>query len=360
MHADHGLGDLVDDEEVGRVAQVVIGFHHHQFGIHLGVGEVPVGCCVTDVRRHVAGQVDPVVVRGVVAGQCEQADEGQHDGQDQYRAGPADGGGADAAPAAGTSHALGLQHLAEASDDRDERGPKCQCCGDHDRHTDGQRNAHGLEVRQPGEVQAECCSCDRQTRRQHDVRGAVKHRVVGRFSVFARASRFLVAADQEDRVVGGGSDGQGHQHVRRKGGEPEDVVIAEKGDDAAGRKQPDDHHRERDQHRHDRSVDQQQHHGDDGEREPLDHLHARVADGILIGRRRRRPRHVRLDTGGRVSAADDVANGFHRLVGDRLALVTGDVHLHVSGLAVHALGAGSGQRIAPEVLDVLNVCGVGA
>ncbi len=60
-----------------------------------------------------------------------------------------------------------------------------------------------------------------------------------------------------------------------------------------------------------------------------------------------------------MGAGDDVPNGLHRLVGQRLALVAGDVHLHVSGLAVDALGAGRGQRIAPEVLDVLDVFGVG-
>jgi hypothetical protein len=55
VHPDHRLGDLVDDQEVGRIAQVVIGLHHHEFGIHLGVGEVPIGGRHADVRRHVAG-----------------------------------------------------------------------------------------------------------------------------------------------------------------------------------------------------------------------------------------------------------------------------------------------------------------
>ncbi|CPY45073.1 Uncharacterised protein [Mycobacteroides abscessus] len=56
---------------------------------------------------------------------------------------------------------------------------------------------------------------------------------------------------------------------------------------------------------------------------------------------------------------DDVADGFDRFVGKRLAHVTGEVHLDVGGLAVGALCAGLGQRIAPEILYVLNVFGVG-
>ena len=110
VHADHRLGDLVDHQEVGRVAQVVVGLHHHQLGVHLGVGEMPVGSRHPDVRGHVVGQEDAVVVGGVVAGQGEQADEGQHDGHDQHRAGPADGGGADAAPTARPALPLRLQH----------------------------------------------------------------------------------------------------------------------------------------------------------------------------------------------------------------------------------------------------------
>ena len=41
-----------------------------------------------------------------------------------------------------------------------------------------------------------------------------------------------------------------------------------------------------------------------------------------------------------------------------LALVSGEEHLHVGGLAVGALGPCGGQRVAPEVLDVLDVLGV--
>ena len=48
-----------------------------------------------------------------------------------------------------------------------------------------------------------------------------------------------------------------------------------------------------------------------------------------------------------------------RLVGQRLALVAGEIHLDVGGLAVVALRTRAGQRIAPQILDVLDVFGVG-
>ena len=37
--AEDGLGDLVDDQEVGRVAQIVIALDQQQFGIHPGGGK---------------------------------------------------------------------------------------------------------------------------------------------------------------------------------------------------------------------------------------------------------------------------------------------------------------------------------
>jgi hypothetical protein len=55
-----------------------------------------------------------------------------------------------------------------------------------------------------------------------------------------------------------------------------------------------------------------------------------------------------------------VTNRIDRLVGQRLTLVTGDVDLHVGSLTVAALGALGGQRVAPEVLNVLDMGGVRA
>ena len=68
---------------------------------------------------------------------------------------------------------------------------------------------------------------------------------------------------------------------------------------------------------------------------------------------------VGLDPRGGVVLADDVADRLHGLVGQGLALVARQVDLDVGGLAVGALRARGGQRIAPEVLDVLDVLLVG-
>ena len=88
-------------------------------------------------------------------------------------------------------------------------------------------------------------------------------------------------------------------------------------------------------------------------------LHAAVAGDVLIGRQCGRAGHVGLDPGGRGHALDDLLDGLDRLVGQRFALVAGEVDLDVGGLAVVALCTGRGQRVAPEVLDVFDVFGVG-
>ena len=62
---------------------------------------------------------------------------------------------------------------------------------------------------------------------------------------------------------------------------------------------------------------------------------------------------------GAGTLVDDLLHGLDRFVGQRLALVAGEVHLDVGGLAVVALRARAGQRVAPQILNVLNVFGVG-
>jgi hypothetical protein len=49
----------------------------------------------------------------------------------------------------------------------------------------------------------------------------------------------------------------------------------------------------------------------------------------------------------------------HGLVGQAFTLVAGQVDLNIGGLSVGALRTGGGQRVAPEVLDVLDVLCVG-
>ena len=68
------LGDLVQDEEVGRVTQVVIGLDHQQLRIEPSLVEVPVGGRITDIGRGVGRQEVAGVVVRLVAGQSEQTD----------------------------------------------------------------------------------------------------------------------------------------------------------------------------------------------------------------------------------------------------------------------------------------------
>jgi hypothetical protein len=64
VQMEHDLRDAVDDEHVGRVTQVVIGFEHEQLGVHPCLGEVPLGGRHGDIRRHVFRRVLLVVVCG--------------------------------------------------------------------------------------------------------------------------------------------------------------------------------------------------------------------------------------------------------------------------------------------------------
>ena len=65
-----------------------------------------------------------------------------------------------------------------------------------------------------------------------------------------------------------------------------------------------------------------------------------------------------MTPGGGGVLFDDIAHRIDGLVGQRLALVAGEVQLHQCRLAVGALRAGRRQRIAPEILNVLYVLGV--
>ncbi|COV72417.1 Uncharacterised protein [Mycobacterium tuberculosis] len=145
--------------------------------------------------------------------------------------------------------------------------------------------------------------------------GAAEHGVVRRLPVLAEPACFLVAADQEDGVVGGGRDRQHHEQVGREGREPNDPVETEESHAPAGGEQPEHHHRQHDRRRDDRPVDQQQHHDDHGERDRLDHLQTTVAGLLLIGDQRGRTGDVHLDTGWRRKALDDGLDRFHGLVG---------------------------------------------
>ncbi len=78
----------------------------------------------------------------------------------------------------------------------------------------------------------------------------------------------------------------------------------------------------------------------------------------LIGDQGRGAGDIGLDPGRRRCVIDDVTHRIDGLIGQRLALVAGEVQLHQCRLAVVTLRAGRRQRIAPEVLNVLYVLGV--
>jgi hypothetical protein len=86
---------------------------------------------------------------------------------------------------------------------------------------------------------------------------------------------------------------------------------------------------------------------------------AAVAGLLLLGGQRRRAGDVGLHPCRRLALGHQLLHGAHRLVGQRLALVAREIDLEVGGFAVRALGACRGQRVAPEVLDMLDVFGVG-
>ena len=188
-------------QHVRRVAQIVVALDHQHFRVHPGLREVPVRGGVPLVGRGWSSAGSCGRCSWSVAGQRQQSDQCQRHRGDQDRARPADHGGADPAPPRASHRALGLQQAEPAAD------------GDHRAHPGSAprsprpscRSPTGhpcLEVGQPGEAQTERRAGDRQSGAQDHVRGALIHRVVGRFPVLAVYACLLIAADQEYRVVG--------------------------------------------------------------------------------------------------------------------------------------------------------------
>ena len=122
--------------------------------------------------------------------------------------------------------------------------------------------------------------------------------------------------------------------------------------------QSEERQEELDQRGDDRAVDDQQHARDRDEGEQGDLCEAGVADDVQVIGERGRASDVRLHSWRSLGVLDDLANGLNAFVGQRLALLAGEVEHHVRGLAVGALRSGSCQRVAPEVLDVLDVLGI--
>ena len=135
--------------------------------------------------------------------------------------------------------------------------------------------------------------------------------------------------------------------------------FAEERDDSPGGAEFDEHHQQDQDRRGDRAIDEQQHDEDDDERDERGLGRTLVAGDALVGVHRRAAGDIGLHARRSGCLLDDVAHGGDGLVGDRLAHVAAQIELNVGGLAVAALRARRGQRIAPEVRDVLYMRWVG-
>ena len=189
---------------------------------------------------------------------------------------------------------------------------------------------------------------------------AVIRRIERGFTIFAVLACLLIAAEEEDGVVGARRNSQRYQQVNGEGGEPDELVIAEERDYPPGRGQFDEDREQQAHHRPHRAVHQQQHgenhqHGHHGD---LDE--GAVAAVVHVRHQRRGAGHVGRHTLGRGCPVHDVPDGVDRLFGQGGALVAGEVELDVDGLAVGALRARRRERISPEVLHVLDVRRIGS
>jgi hypothetical protein len=57
-----GFRNPFDDEHVGRIAHIVVGLDHQQFGIKPGLPEMPLGGGVAQIGRRISGHVRAGVV----------------------------------------------------------------------------------------------------------------------------------------------------------------------------------------------------------------------------------------------------------------------------------------------------------
>jgi hypothetical protein len=120
-----------------------------------------------------------------------------------------------------------------------------------------------------------------------------------------------------------------------------------------------DHQQQRD-HGQWRAVDDEQRHQDDRDAHQGDRGYRAVPADADIGGEGRGAGDECFDSWRRRSLRDDVLHGLDRLVGHGVTRFAGDHYLNVGGLTVIAFCGRTGQRITPEVLDVLNVLGVAA
>ena len=168
----------------------------------------------------------------------------------------------------------------------------------------------------------------------------------------------MVAAQNEDDVVGGRSDRHRCQQVDRECRQPDEVVVAEEGDDASGSAQLEENHHQHQHGGHYRAIDQKQHHEDDDQGHRGDLLDALVSGVMLVVSHRGRAGDVDHYARRRRHLRHRVADRLNGLAGKRLALVAGQVNLNVGRFSIGALRSGRSQRVTPEVLNVLDVGGI--
>ncbi len=170
-------------------------------------------------------------------------------------------------------------------------------------------------------MQAQGGPGDRQPRTQDDMRRAAKHTVIGRFCVFAGLAGFLVAADQEDRVVGARRNSERGQHGDDERRKAQQIVVAQDRDDPSGGAHFEADHGEYEQHRAHRAIGEEQHDHDDHPGHAHHGQHAFVGGLVHVGGQRGRPGEVNPHPRGRGRAGEDDADRFDRFVAQCAALV---------------------------------------
>ena len=193
-HPKDGLGDLFDHEHVRGGAQVVIGLEHQQFGVHAGLGEVAVRDAHGKVGGHIGGGELLVVVLRHIGQQGDEADDGDHGGDEDDRNGPANHGGTDLAPTRRRDLMLGVEQT-ELRRHRQDRRRQRQCCGDDHQNRDRAGQTHGLEVGQRGHGEAQAGTDDGQSGTQDDMRYAAVGDIERVFSIEAFRSLLVISPE---------------------------------------------------------------------------------------------------------------------------------------------------------------------
>ena len=241
FNSENPLGEFVQDEEVGRIAHIVIGLDHQNFRHHARLREVPLCGRHSDVAGHGLGYVVAVFVAHLVSGKCQQADEGNRARRDENRRGPAHDGSTHPSPSPHLERSLGIKET-KTTADRKNRGNQGQRDRDRDNHAHRAWGAHGLENRQSGETKAIRRARNRQTRGQDDGSDSAIGGVVRLFPIFAGLTRLVIPPDEKYPVVRSRSDREGYQDIDSKSREPNDVVIAQERDNSSSRRQLDPDH----------------------------------------------------------------------------------------------------------------------